>query len=56
MPGILTVIVFSIALTLHEFVYALAFVTSSDQKTVSIGVTTDRLASTTRSSISDCGD
>ena len=40
-PGILTVIVFSIALTLHEFVYALAFVTSSDQKTVSIGVTTE---------------
>jgi multiple sugar transport system permease protein len=40
-PGILTVIVFSVALTLHEFVYALAFVTSSDQKTVSIGVTTE---------------
>jgi multiple sugar transport system permease protein len=41
LPGILTVVVFSIALTLHEFVYALAFVTSSDQKTVSIGVTTE---------------
>ncbi|CAN5519784.1 carbohydrate ABC transporter permease [soil metagenome] len=40
-PGILTVVVFSVALTLHEFVYALAFVTSSDQKTVSIGVTTE---------------
>ncbi len=41
LPGILTVIVFSVALTLHEFVYALAFVTSSSEKTVSIGVTTE---------------
>ncbi len=41
LPGILTVVVFSIALSLHEFVYALAFVTSSDQKTISIGVTTE---------------
>jgi multiple sugar transport system permease protein len=41
LPGVLTVVVFSTALTLHEFVYALAFVTSSDQKTVSIGVTTE---------------
>lgn len=40
-PGILTAIVFSVALTMHEFVYALAFVTSSDQKTISIGVTTE---------------
>jgi multiple sugar transport system permease protein len=41
LPGLLTVIVFSFALTLHEFVYALAFVTSSEQKTISIGVTTE---------------
>jgi multiple sugar transport system permease protein len=41
LPGILTAMVFSIALTMHEFVYALSFVTSSDQKTVSIGVTTE---------------
>ena len=41
LPGILTAMVFSIALTMHEFVYALAFVTSSNQKTVSIGVTTE---------------
>jgi multiple sugar transport system permease protein len=41
LPGILTVIVFSTALSLHEFVYALAFVTSSSQKTVSIGVITE---------------
>jgi multiple sugar transport system permease protein len=40
-PGLLTVVVFSFALTMHEFVYALAFVTSSDQKTISIGVTTE---------------
>ncbi len=40
-PGLLTVVVFSFALTMHEFVYALAFVTSSSQKTVSIGVTTE---------------
>jgi multiple sugar transport system permease protein len=41
LPGLLTVIVFSFALTMHEFVYALAFVTSSEQKTISIGVTTE---------------
>jgi multiple sugar transport system permease protein len=40
-PGILTVIVFSFALTLHEFVYALAFVSASDGKTISTGVTTE---------------
>ena len=40
-PGILTVVVFSIALTMHEFVYALSFVTSSSEKTISIGVTTE---------------
>ncbi|CAA9576771.1 MAG: ABC transporter, permease protein 2 (cluster 1, maltose/g3p/polyamine/iron) [uncultured Thermomicrobiales bacterium] len=40
-PGLLTVVVFSLALTLHEFVYALAFVTSSAEKTISIGVTTE---------------
>jgi multiple sugar transport system permease protein len=41
LPGILTAVVFTIALTMHEFVYALAFVTSSSQKTISIGVTTE---------------
>jgi len=40
-PGLLTVVVFSVALTMHEFVYALAFVTSSSQKTISVGVTTE---------------
>jgi len=40
-PGILTVVVFAFALTLHEFVYALAFVSSSAGKTISVGVTTE---------------
>ena len=40
-PGILTVIVFAFMLTMHEFIYALAFVSSSSQKTISIGVTTE---------------
>jgi multiple sugar transport system permease protein len=41
LPGILTAVVFTVALTLHEFVYALSFVTSSSQKTISTGVTTE---------------
>jgi multiple sugar transport system permease protein len=40
-PGILTVIVFSFTLSLHEFVYSLAFVTSTENKTISTGVTTE---------------
>jgi multiple sugar transport system permease protein len=40
-PGILTVVVFTFTLTLHEFVYSLAFVTSTDNKTISTGVTTE---------------
>ena len=40
-PGILTVVIFSFTLTLHEFVYSLAFVQSSSQKTVSVGVFTE---------------
>ncbi len=39
--GILTVVVFAFTLTMHEFIYALAFISSSAQKTVSIGVTTE---------------
>lgn len=41
LPGILTVIIFSFTLTLHEFVYSLAFVQSSGEKTVSVGVFTE---------------
>ena len=41
LPGILTVVVFSFTLSLHEFVYSLAFVTSTNSKTISTGVTTE---------------
>lgn len=41
LPGIIAVIVFTFTLTLHEFVYALAFVTSSVQRTISVGVPTE---------------
>jgi len=41
LPGILTVVIFSFTLALHEFVYSLAFVQSSSQKTVSVGVFTE---------------
>jgi multiple sugar transport system permease protein len=37
-PGILTVVVFAFTLSTSEFVYALTFIQSSAQKTVSIGV------------------
>ena len=40
-PGILTVVIFSFMLTMHEFVYALAFVQSSSNKTLSVGVFTE---------------
>jgi len=39
--GLLTVVVFSFTLSMHEFIYALAFVSSSALKTVSIGVPTE---------------
>jgi multiple sugar transport system permease protein len=41
LPGVIAVIVFAFTLTLHEFVYALAFVTSSAQRTISVGVPTE---------------
>lgn len=40
-PGILTIIVFAFTLSTSEFIYALAFVQDSAQKTVSIGVPTE---------------
>jgi len=40
-PGLLTVVVFAFALTMHEFVYALAFTSSSAEKTISNGVPTE---------------
>jgi multiple sugar transport system permease protein len=41
LPGIFTVIVFAFTLTMHEFIYALAFVASSDHMTISVGVPTN---------------
>ncbi len=38
--GILTVVIFSFTLVMQEFVYALTFITSSSQFTVSVGVPT----------------
>jgi multiple sugar transport system permease protein len=40
-PAILTAVIFAFTLTLQEFVYALTFVSSSDQKPVTLGVVTD---------------
>jgi multiple sugar transport system permease protein len=39
--GILTVVVFAFTLSMHEFIYALAFVSVSAKKTISIGVPTE---------------
>lgn len=41
LPGLLTVVVFSFMLTLHEYIYALAFTTTTSEKPISIGVTTE---------------
>jgi multiple sugar transport system permease protein len=40
-PGILTVIIFSFSLCVNEFVYAITFISSSTQRTISAGVPTD---------------
>lgn len=39
--GIIAVIVFTFTLTLHEFIYALTFVSSSNQRTISVGIPTE---------------
>lgn len=43
LPGILTVVIFTFTftLTLQEFVYALTFISSTAQKTITLGVATD---------------
>jgi multiple sugar transport system permease protein len=41
LPGILTVVIFTFSLCVNEFVYALAFISSSTHRTVSTGVPTD---------------
>jgi multiple sugar transport system permease protein len=38
LSGVIAVIVFTFTLTLHEFVYALTFISSSAQRTISVGV------------------
>jgi len=41
LPGIVAVVVFAFTLTAHEFIYALAFISPSSAKTISIGVPTE---------------
>jgi multiple sugar transport system permease protein len=41
MPGILTVVIFTFSLVLNEFVYALTFISSSTNRTLTVGVPTD---------------
>ena len=40
-PGILTVVIFSFSLCVNEFVYAITFISSSTQRTISAGVPND---------------
>jgi multiple sugar transport system permease protein len=41
LPGILTVVIFTFSLAFSEFVYALTFISTSSNKTISIGVPTE---------------
>jgi multiple sugar transport system permease protein len=41
LPAILTVVIFAFTLTMQEFVYALTFISASDQKPITLGVATD---------------
>ncbi|MGH2537739.1 MAG: carbohydrate ABC transporter permease [Candidatus Promineifilaceae bacterium] len=41
LSGVIAVTVFSFTLTLHEFVYAMTFISASDARTVSVGVPTE---------------
>jgi ABC-type glycerol-3-phosphate transport system permease component len=41
LPGIFAVVVFAFTLTMHEFIYALAFVSTSSHMTISVGVPTN---------------
>lgn len=40
-PGIVAVVVFAFTLAAHEFIYALAFVSTTSDKTISVGVPTE---------------
>ncbi len=41
LSGVIAVVVFTFTLTLHEFIYALTFVSSSAERTISVGVPTE---------------
>ena len=41
LPGIVSAIVFTFTLTLHEFIYALVFIADTSQRTLSVGVPTE---------------
>jgi multiple sugar transport system permease protein len=41
LPGILTVVIFSFSLCVNEFVYAVTFIASSEERTISAAVPTD---------------
>ena len=41
LAGVLTVAIFAFTLSMQDFVYALTFVSSSDEKVVTIGVVTE---------------
>jgi multiple sugar transport system permease protein len=41
LPGILTVVIFTFSLVINEFVYAITFITSSTNRTLTVGVPTD---------------
>ena len=40
-PGILTVVIFTFSLVINEFVYAITFISSSANRTLTVGVPTD---------------
>src|SRR6266508_3002341 len=40
-PGLFTVVIFTFAFTMNDFIYAVAFISSSDSMTVSAGVPTE---------------
>jgi multiple sugar transport system permease protein len=41
LPGILTVVIFSFSLVVNEYIYAITFISSSSERTISAGVPTD---------------
>jgi multiple sugar transport system permease protein len=41
LPGILTVVIFSFSLCVNEFIYAVSFITTKSEKTISTGVYTE---------------